>query len=86
MKILSRFILVVFAFLMQTIYVFSQCSMCKAVAENNSENHEDFGEQLNFGIVFLMSIPYLFIFIIPIIVFRKKIAGFIREMRGVYKD
>ena len=86
MKKLRFIFLIVIAFLMQTSISIAQCSMCKAVAENNTENNENFGEQLNFGIVFLMAIPYLFILIIPLIIFRKKIAEFIRELRGVYKD
>ena len=65
----------------------AQCSMCKAVVESGGgeKDFQSFGEQLNTGILFLMAIPYIFILAIPLVVFRKQIRGFIREMRGVYK-
>ncbi|MCH8554736.1 MAG: hypothetical protein LAT76_06230 [Schleiferiaceae bacterium] len=43
---------------------FSQCAMCKAVAETSSEGAEEIGQGLNVGIVYLMFFPYLLIGII----------------------
>ncbi|HAA01140.1 MAG TPA: hypothetical protein DCD96_05785 [Flavobacteriales bacterium] len=65
----------------------AQCAMCKAVAETGSQGQDQssIGEQLNIGIIFLMAIPYLFILIIPMILFRRHIKGFFRELRDVHK-
>lgn len=65
----------------------AQCAMCKAVAESGSdgEDQASIGEQLNVGVLFLMAIPYLFILVLPLILFRKKIALFFREFREIHK-
>jgi hypothetical protein len=57
--------------------VLSQCAMCKAVVENNEEN---FGSNINYGIIFMIVIVYLILFI----AFRKKISKFFKEMKNVY--
>lgn len=54
--------------------------MCTATAKSAAEGDNSVGEQLNFGILYLMAIPYLIIFF----VFRKKIVAFFREMNGMY--
>lgn len=65
----------------------AQCAMCKAVAETGSdgEDQSSIGEQLNIGVLFLMAIPYLFILVIPLILFRKQIKSFFKELRDVHK-
>ena len=58
--------------------VSAQCSMCSAVAEGATEEvDESIGQQLNYGILYLMSIPYIILFIL----FRKKIFKFFRELK-----
>ena len=42
-----------------SIQSFSQCAMCKAVAESNPSGKELFFEGLNLGILYLMLIPYI---------------------------
>ncbi|WP_409769248.1 hypothetical protein [Thermaurantimonas sp.] len=42
--------------------IHAQCAMCKAVAESSSGNVA--AKNLNFGILFLMSIPYLLVSVI----------------------
>ena len=54
--------------------LFGQCAMCKAVAE---EQEEDFQSSLNTGILYIMVIPYIILFI----AFRKKIVGFLKELK-----
>jgi hypothetical protein len=78
----------VIAFTCITTFVDAQCSMCKAVVESGTADKDlrSVGEQLNTGILFLMAIPYLFILMIPVIIFRKKIALFFNEMRGMYRN
>lgn len=46
----------------------AQCSMCRAVVENNSSN---LAEGLNNGILFLMVFPYLFIGGIGYLLYKK---------------
>lgn len=38
---------------------FSQCSMCRKIAESNLESGEKKAKGLNTGILYLMSVPYL---------------------------
>jgi hypothetical protein len=61
----------------------AQCSMCKAVAESGSagKDMQSMGQQLNYGILYLMAIPYLILFFL----FRKKIFSFFSEMKSIYK-
>lgn len=54
---------------------FSQCTMCKAVAEE--EVIEEGASGINAGILYIMAIPYIILFI----VFRKKILGFLKDLR-----
>ena len=52
--------------------------MCSAVAEGATEEmDESIGQQLNYGILYLMSIPYIILFIL----FRKKIFKFFKELK-----
>jgi len=53
-------------------YSFGQgCSQCKLLAEQGSELDEaSFGENINYGILYLMALPYVLL----IIFFRKKIV------------
>jgi len=48
--------------------------MCKAVAEEVAEEE---GSTINTGILYIMVIPYIILFF----AFRKKIFGFIRELK-----
>jgi hypothetical protein len=59
---------------------YGQCAMCKKVASDAGIEDGDtsVGEQLNTGILYLMAIPYIVLFII----FRKKIFGFLKELRS----
>lgn len=59
---------------------YGQCAMCKKVAGDAGAEDGDMsiGQQLNFGILYLMAIPYLILFVL----FRKKIVGFLKELRS----
>lgn len=61
-------------------FVFSQgCSQCKLLAEQGSELDEDsFGNNINYGILYLMIIPYILL----LILFRKRI---VRLFRALFK-
>lgn len=49
--------------------------MCKAVAADEVE--EEGATGINAGILYIMVIPYIILFFI----FRKKIVGFLKELR-----
>ena len=70
-------LLFVFVFLSQNI--FSQgCSQCKLMAEQGSTMEETaFGTNINFGILYLMIIPYILI----LFLFRKQLIGFFKSLR-----
>ena len=53
------------------------CSQCKLVAEQGSELDEGgFGSNINFGILYLMAIPYVLLFLL----FRKKIIALVKQL------
>lgn len=54
--------------------LFAQCAMCKAVAEEQAAEGES---TINSGILYIMVIPYIILFF----VFRKKIFGFLKELK-----
>ena len=52
------------------------CSQCKLLSEQGSElNEASFGNNLNMGILFLMTIPYLLLMFL----FREQIGVFFRK-------
>ncbi len=71
------FVLVTFVFLLQS--VFSQgCSQCRLLAKQGSELSADsFGSNLNYGILYLMTIPYLLLMFF----FRKRIFSFFKKFK-----
>ena len=59
------------------------CAMCKAVAETQPGGNvyggsQSIGGGLNKGILFMMTVPYVLLFLF----FRKRIFGFIKEFRN----
>jgi hypothetical protein len=71
----------IFTVLMQA-FSFAQCSMCKAVVESNKDkNAAEIAEGLNFGILYIMSIPYILMVVIAWVFFRKQISEKIRDLR-----
>ena len=51
---------------------FAQCAMCKAVVEANLEAGDTKGAGLNDGILFLMSMPYLAVFLFGVFYYLQK--------------
>ncbi|MFZ5551672.1 MAG: hypothetical protein ACOZCO_01045 [Bacteroidota bacterium] len=84
---MKKRIAILFFMLISSVYSFSQCAMCRAVVESGDDGAPNrIGEQLNIGILFLMAIPYIFIVLIPIILFRKKIKKFFKDFGSIYDD
>lgn len=53
------------------------CSQCKLVAEQGSELEEEaFGKNINYGILYLMAVPYLLIMFL----FRHKILTLLKRV------
>ena len=54
---------------------YSQCAMCKAIAESDPQGKESLFEGLNSGILYLMGVPYLLLSIALIYIYinRKKV-------------
>ncbi|HLP55222.1 MAG TPA: hypothetical protein VK151_09340 [Fluviicola sp.] len=54
------------------------CSQCRMMSEQSSELGEDaFTSNINFGILYLMAVPYLLI----LFLFRKRIISFFKGLR-----
>ena len=54
---------------------YSQCAMCKAIAESDPQGKESLFEGLNSGILYLMGVPYLLLSIALVYIYinRKKV-------------
>ncbi|MBI3237692.1 MAG: hypothetical protein HYZ43_02420 [Flavobacteriia bacterium] len=54
------------------------CSQCRMMSEQSAELGEDsFTSNINFGILYLMAVPYLLLMFL----FRKRIFGFFKGLR-----
>ena len=51
---------------------YGQCAMCKAVVEANLEEGDTKGAGLNDGILFLMSMPYIAVFLFGVFYYLQK--------------
>lgn len=80
MKFLRIFI-VFAALLFITTDAEAQCAMCKAVAETGSHDGHSVSGGINNAILYLMVLPYILLFLL----FRKKIVGFYREWKAMWK-
>lgn len=70
--------LIVLTVVLVSVDAYSQgCSQCKLVAEQASGAEEaSFGSNINYGILYLMAMPYLLIMFL----FRKRIFQFFRGL------
>ena len=65
----TRKILLVSIFVIISEFSYSQCAMCRAVLES-SEN-EGMAEGINNGIMYLAFLPYILVFFMVFIVYKK---------------
>ena len=65
---MNRFLLLIFYFFSYN-FTYSQCAMCRAVLES-SEN-EGMAEGINNGIMYLAFLPYLIVFFMIFLVYKK---------------
>lgn len=70
--------LVVVALFVADIALGQGCSQCKLLAEQGAELDENaFGSNINYGIMILMTIPYILLFAL----FHKRIFAFFRSKK-----
>ena len=67
-KYFLPFLIFAICFIAFSMDVSAQCSMCRAVVENNADN---IGKGINNGILYLMGFPYLLIVVMGVFLFRK---------------
>ena len=60
---MNRFILFFLFGFIGVFYSYSQCAMCRVVAESSKDAGESIANNLNAGILYLMSFPYILIFL-----------------------
>jgi hypothetical protein len=77
----TRLLATLFLLVLASSDALAQCAMCRANVETNNGNGGNIGKGLNSGILYLMAVPYILL----ILLFRKKIFGFLRELRGLWK-
>ena len=78
MKYLKLIVLVFVALLVTDLAMAQGCSQCKLLAEQGAVLDEDsFGSNINYGIMILMTIPYILLFAL----FHKRIFSFFRSLR-----
>ena len=49
----------------------AQCAMCKAVVESGSRTGSEIAGGINNGILYLMGVPYLMVFVIGFVWYKK---------------
>ena len=81
MQRLAFLIIVFITLVLMPFEIDAQCAMCKAVVESAEDTGRlggatNIGKGLNKGIIFLMTVPYVLLFLL----FRKKIGAFFKEM------
>ena len=77
---------IVIALLVMAAFVVSdalmaQCAMCKATAASDLKNGGTLGKGLNFGILYLMIVPYIILVSLAFLFFRKQIAEKFRRIK-----
>ncbi len=82
-KIISHSILIALLVLSNA-NTFAQCAMCKASAESDLNNGGSIAKELNTGILYLMSLPYLIIMIGGYFFFKKQVDAKVIGWKNKY--
>ena len=59
---MKKIVLVLIVFFLFNMSIYSQCSMCRAVAESSQQGGSSIANGLNSGILYFMSFPYILLF------------------------
>jgi LPXTG-motif cell wall-anchored protein len=80
-----RIVALIWLFMSAGSIAYSQCAMCKATAETATD---EFGNPIsggiNSGILYMMGAPYLLLGIVAWVFFRKRISGFLNDLRDIH--
>lgn len=60
---------------------FAQCAMCKTSVESDLNNGGSIGKELNTGILYLMTLPYIIIMLGAYFFFKKQIDAKVKAWR-----
>jgi hypothetical protein len=77
----KTFILFIILIIISTANTFAQCAMCKTSVESDLKNGGSIGTNLNYGILYLMAIPYVVLMCGGYFFFRKQINAKIKAWR-----
>lgn len=74
---MKKAVAVLFFFLTSTIGSWAQCAMCRATLESNVSNgsEQTLSSNLNFGILYLFSAPYLIVAVIAFLWYKNSRPG-----------
>ena len=64
--------------------LFAQCAMCKATAESSIKNGGSIAKGLNFGILYLMAIPYVLLASLAFFFFKKQIIEKMKALKSKF--
>lgn len=81
MKMCKPILIIVVILLIADVSFGQGCSQCKLLAEQASGNFNEvdetsFGHNINYGIMLLMTLPYILLFVF----FRKQIVGLFKSL------
>ena len=72
---------IIIAFLLVDTALGQGCSQCKLLAEQGSDLDEaSFGSNINYGILYLMAMPYIIGVAVITYLFRKKLSVFFKRL------
>lgn len=60
---------------------YAQCAMCKTSVESDLNNGGSIGKELNTGILYLMTLPYIILMLGAYFFFKKQIDARVRAWR-----
>lgn len=63
---------------------FAQCAMCKTSVESDLNNGGSIGKELNTGILYLMTLPYIILMLGAYFFFKKQVDAKVRAWRDKY--
>ena len=64
--------------------IFAQCAMCKTSVESDLKTGGSIGTNLNYGILYLMTLPYIILILGAYFFFRKQINAKVKGWKNKY--
>lgn len=79
-RVISYCVLLVLLFVSNA-SIYAQCAMCKTSVESDLNNGGSIGKELNTGILYLMTLPYIILMLGAYFFFKKQIDAKVRAWR-----